>query len=47
MQGTDRSAVDAESELQRNLARKLGIAKKRQKGKVEAADHGKQILICN
>lgn len=45
MQGTDRSAVEAEAELQRDLARKLGIAKKRQKGKLEAADLGKQILM--
>ncbi len=43
MQGTDESAVDAEAALQRDLARKLGMPKKKQKGNVEADPFGEQI----
>ena len=44
LQGTDKSAVDAEAELQRNLARKLGMAKKKQKDSPDIDLHGKALF---
>ena len=41
LQGTDKSAVDAEAELQQNLAKKLGIAKKKQRDNFHVDHAGK------